>query len=137
MKKIFKLLIILTFILIIYGCDKTTTTTISYLDVDYSDFVGQFIEEAEEQLSMPEEVYYIYYYGPRCTACDIIKPEVLDTFYRAKQTTIYLVAVLDEFDINEDSGVTHTPTIIKVENNEVTDFYEGITNIREMLNEIT
>jgi hypothetical protein len=122
--------------ILITACDKTTTES-SYLDVDYSDFVGQFIEEVEEQLDMPSDDYYVYYYGPGCSACIEIKPEVLDRFYRAKNTTIYFVTVYNELDLNPDTGVTATPTVIRVVNGQVAEFYEGVSEIRSILNQIT
>lgn len=135
LKKVFKLFLILAFSLTVYSCDKTTTTR-SYLDVDYSDFVGQFIEDAEEQLNMPENDYYIYYYGPDCYACETVKAEVLDTLYRAKNVKVYLVTVTSSLDINPSSGVKGTPTIIRVTDNQVSEFHEGSTAIKNMLNEI-
>ena len=108
-----------------------------YLDFDDVDFTGQFITDVENQLNMPESDYYVYYYGPRCSACEMIKPQALDKFYRAKETTIYFVTVLGFEDINETSGVKGTPTIIRVVDNEVVEFYEGVTKIQSMLDDIT
>ncbi|PKK94526.1 MAG: hypothetical protein CVV60_05975 [Tenericutes bacterium HGW-Tenericutes-5] len=136
MKRLFKLSVIMLLAILITACDKTTTES-SYLDVDYSDFVGQFIEEVEEQLDMPSDDYYVYYYGPGCSACIEIKPEVLDRFYRAKNTTIYFVTVYNELDLNPDTGVTATPTVIRVVNGQVAEFYEGVSEIRSILNQIT
>ena len=135
LKKLIKFAAIFLLLLVITACDQTTET--EYLNVDYSDFVGQFIEDVEEQLQMPSDDYYVYYYGPGCSACIEIKPEVLDRFYRAKNTTIYFVTVYSELDLNLDSGVTATPTIIRVINGQVDEFYEGISEIRSMLNQIT
>lgn len=135
LKRIVKLFIFLPLIFIFYGCDLNTTN-ISYLDLDYSDFVGQFIENSDEQLNMPEEDYYIYYYGPNCGACETVKAEVLDTLYRAKNVKIYLVTVNSIEDIDPSSGVNGTPTIVRVTDNEVSEFHEGVTAIKAMLDEI-
>lgn len=135
MKRLIKYVVIILLAVAITACDETTET--QYLDVDYSDFVGQFIDDVDDQLEMPYDDYYVYYYGPSCSACIEIKPEVLDRFYRAKNTTIFFVTVYSELDINPDSGVTHTPTVIRVTNNAVSEFHEGITPIRAMLNQIT
>lgn len=117
------------------ACSETTTTS-AYLDLDYSDFNGQFIEFTDEQLSMPETDYYVYYYGPNCGACNEIKPILLDTLYRAKSTTIYFVTVFSINDLHPDSGVNGTPTIIRVTDNQVEEFYEGATSILGMLDQI-
>lgn len=135
MKRLIKLSLITLLMIVITACDKTTEST--YLDVDYTDFVGQFIEDVDDQLNMPSDDYYVYYYGPGCSACIILKPEILDRFYRARETTIYLVTVYNELDLNPDTGVTHTPSIIRVTNGVVAEFYEGNTDIRSMLNQIT
>lgn len=135
LKRIIKFAVLFLLAFAITACDKTTEP--QYLDVDYSDFIGQFIEEVDEQLEMPYDDYYVYYYGPNCSACIEIKPEVLDQFYRAKNTVIYFVTVYSELDINPDSGVTHTPTVIRVTNNNVSEFHEGISPIRAILNQIT
>jgi len=133
-KKI-NILLILPLIFLLFACAPTTTTS-EYLDLDYSDFSGQFIEITDEQLSMPYNDYYIYYYGPNCGACNEIKPILLDTLYRAKSTTIYFVTVFSINDLHPDSGVKGTPTIIRVTDNEVSEFYEGATNILAMLDQI-
>ncbi len=121
--------------IILVGC-STATTDKTYLDVDYDDFEGQFILLPEDQLNMPQDDYYIYYYGPYCGACINIKAELLDTLYRAKNTTIYFVTVTDVTHISEDSGVNGTPTIIRVTDNEVSEFYEGADSILSMLDQI-
>jgi len=136
LKKLFKLIVLITVVFISISCSQKPTTN-KYLNVDYSDFIGQFIEETDEQLSMPQDDYYIYYYGTYCSACIEIKSQLLDTLYRAKNTTIYFVLVNSYKDIHDDSGVTGTPTIIHVINNEVTESYSGGTSILEMIDQIT
>lgn len=136
MKRIISFAVVLLLGLLLFACEETTTT-VSYLNVDYSDFTGQFIIDTEDQLNMPETDYYVYYYGPRCSACEIVKPQVLDTFYRAKESTIYLVTVLSPGDINTGTGVKATPTIIRVVDNEVVEFYEGVSQIQSMLDDIS
>lgn len=135
MNKIIKVLVILPLTLLLFACGMTSTTS-EYLDLDYSDFNGQFIEVTGEQLSMPETDYYIYYYGPSCGACNEIKPILLDRLYRAKSTTIYFVTVFSINDLHPDSGVNGTPTIIRVTDNQVAEFYEGATSILGMLDQI-
>lgn len=131
-------------VLFLIGCEETTTTTtttltsetISYLDLDYSDFGGQFIYNPEQQLTMPESEYYLYFYGPFCSACHVLKPEILDRFYRAENDVIYLVSVNYSSDINDDIDIRYTPTLVKVVGGEVVETYQGNTAIREMLEEI-
>ena len=137
LKRLIKISLVFLLGLLLYACDQTTETTVSYLDLDYGDFTGQFITEVDNQLNMPESDYYVYYYGPRCSACEIVKPQALDKFYRAKETTIYFVTVLSINDINSDTGVRATPTIIRVTDNEVVEFYAGVTQIQSMLDDIT
>ena len=136
LNKIIKLFLTSFLFILLVAC-STATTNKTYLDVDYDDFVGQFIETPEEQLNMPQDDYYIYYYGPYCGGCNYIKAELLDTLYRAKNTTIYFVTVTNISDISESSGVNGTPTIIRVTNNEVSEFYEGSESILSMLDQIT
>jgi len=130
------------FLLIIVGfsflsCSTTKeTTTITYLDLDYSDFEGQFITDVSDQINMPDDDYYVYYYGIYCHACNLIKAQVLDTFYRANNDTIYFVEVNSFYDIAYESGVNGTPTIIHVVDNEIVGFYEGRTSILAMIDEI-
>jgi hypothetical protein len=137
LKRVIKISLIFLLGLLFVACDQTTETTVSYLDLDYGDFPGQFITEVDNQLNMSETDYYVYYYGPRCSACEIIKPQALDKFYRAKETTIYFVTVMSLNDIDENSGVKATPTIIRVVDNEVVEFYAGVSQIQAMLDDIT
>ncbi len=127
-------------VLLLVGCEtttsETTTTTISYMDLDYSDFQGQFIDDVDEQLNMPYQEYYIYYYGPTCSACIILKPEILDRFYHAKNDVIYFVAVITPDDINVNVDIRYTPSLVKVIDGEVTEVYQGNTAIRGMIEDI-
>jgi len=136
LKRFYKAFTVLLLVFSFLSCTTTQTTTITYLELDYNDFEGQFITDVSEQLNMPDEDYYVYYYGPYCYACNLIKAEVLDTFYRATNDTIYLVEVNMPYDIAYESGVEGTPTIIHVVNNEIVGFFEGRTNILEMIDEI-
>lgn len=139
MKNVIKILVFLS-VLLLVGCEtttsETTTTTISYMDLDYSDFQGQFIDDVDEQLNMPYQEYYIYYYGPNCSACIILKPEILDRFYHAKNDVIYFVAVITPDDINENVDIRYTPSLVKVIDGEVTEAYQGNTAIRGMIEDI-
>jgi thiol-disulfide isomerase/thioredoxin len=142
LRNIIKVLVFFSLFFLV-GCEEITTTTttltsetISYLDLDYSDFGGQFIYNSEEQLSKPEIEYYIYFYGPFCSACHVLKPEILDRFYRAENDVIYLVAVNYSSDINDDIDIRYTPSLVKVVDGEVVETYQGNTAIREMLGEI-
>ncbi len=139
LRNIIKLLVFIS-VLFLIGCETTTTgtttETISYLDLDYSDFQGQFIDDVDTQLNMPYQEYYIYYYGPTCSACIILKPEILDRFYHAKNDVIYFVAVLTPSDINENIGIRYTPSLVKVVDGEVVEAYQGNTAIRGMIEDI-
>ncbi len=139
MKNVIKILVFFS-VLLLVGCEtttsETTTTTISYMDLDYSDFQGQFIDDVDEQLNMPYQEYYIYYYGPTCSACIILKPEILDRFYHAKNDVIYFVAVITPDDINVNVDIRYTPSLVKVIDGEVTEVYQGNTAIRGMIEDI-
>lgn len=137
LRKAIKILPLFIISIFLFSCNTTTTTTSQYLDVDYDDFNGQFIEVPDEQLSMPQDDYYIYYYGKSCEGCILIKDQVLDTFFRAKNTTIYFVSVNSIYDIDPNSGVSVTPTVVRVQNNQVTEIYEAGNEIIPMLKDIT
>lgn len=137
LRKAIKILPLFIISIFLFSCNTTTTTTSEYLDVDYDDFNGQFIEVPDEQLSMPQDDYYIYYYGQSCQGCILIKDQVLDTFFRAKNTTIYFVSVNSIYDIDPNSGVSVTPTVVRVQNNQVTEIYEAGDEIIPMLKDIT
>jgi hypothetical protein len=98
--------------------------------LNYSDFSDQHILEVEDQLQMPEDDYYVYYYSTNCGHCSDIKEEVLETFYNVEETVIYFV---EGYDFHPDSGVQGTPTLIRVENNQKTELYEGPSGILPML----
>lgn len=132
MKKLLKLTIVLIVSLITIGCGKTSSTLPA---LDYNDFPGQFIEITDDQLYMPESDYYIYFYSLNCYACQLIKNDVLNTFYDASETTVYLVDI-SVGGINPNTGVTGTPTIIRVVDNVVVESYPGRTAILEMLDDI-
>jgi hypothetical protein len=129
LKVIVKTLFIFVLTIFLLGCDEDK-------EIDYSDFEGQFITEVSDQLNMPYNDYYVYYYGVYCGACITVKTEVLDAFFYAKNDIIYLVEVEDISSINSETNIKNTPAIIRVIAGEVEETYIGVSEIRGMLDEI-
>lgn len=129
LKVIVKTIILFMFATFLIGCDQDS-------EINYSDFEGQFITEVSDQLNMPHEDYYVYYYGVLCEACITVKPEVLEAFFHAKNDVIYLVEVESLSSIDPQTNIKNTPAIIRVIAGEVEESYIGVSEIRGMLSEI-
>ncbi len=136
LRSVIRILIISILFLLLIGCETTTdSTTTTYLDLDYSDFEGRIIFDSSMQLSMPEDDYYLYFYGPYCQACIILKPEILNAFYDA-EAMFYIVVVTGYQDIHPDIDLEGTPTLLRIIDHEVVEVYVGNTQIRSVLVEI-
>jgi len=148
MKKAFKLfdqkkiLILLLFsLLFLTGCEMTTSTTttitrttVTYLDVlDYQDFEEYIILEVSDQLSMPESVYYLYFYQLTCTHCNDIKQQVLHTIKDLEFNKVYLVESPSFSDIHPDISVTYTPSLVKVVLGEEVEIYVGPDDVIDFI----
>jgi hypothetical protein len=113
------------------GCQTTTSTTTGVYD--YSDFSDLIIGSVEAQLSMPEADYYIYYYGTSCAHCATIKNQVLNILHSLANDVVYIVAVSHPADVDPATGVTVTPSLIKVSNHLVVELYDSPSEVLSAL----
>lgn len=132
--KQFILLFILSILL--FGCSLETTEVTTYATHNYSEFSDLIISNPSEQLSQNEDQYYIYFYGPTCTACNSIKNEVLSKIELLESTTMYLVEVHGPGDISSSIDITYTPAIVKIVGGEVIGIYEQVTSVLNIINQL-
>lgn len=118
------LFVVLGFALLLVGCER---------NYDYTDFADLHISETGQQLSMPEDEYYIYYYGSSCTHCKTIKYEALNIIANLKTDIVYFVVADSLQDIPEGVNVTQTPSLVKVSNGVAVELY---TTADEVLNHL-
>jgi len=138
MKKLFLWGMMAILGLLMTGCaTTTTTTTIKTLGSGYIDFADQHIWVVSDQLEMPETEYYVYYYGDACSHCIDLKPTLLVIVAGLTEDTFYFVNVSTIHDVAEGTGVQRTPTLIRVVNGAVTEFYEGPSTITPILDTLS
>lgn len=130
MKKRIKLLLLLSFgIFFLVGCSLTTTTSTTTISsetgLDYDDFSSLMISNPDDQLSMPEETYYLYYYGVTCGHCMEIKQEVLEIISNLTFSKVYLVESNSVSDIHPSIQVTKTPSLVRVTLGSVDEIFLG------------
>ena len=123
-----KLILALFMCFALVSCDTTNT----YPEMDYNSFIKDFITTPEEQLTQEESVYYIYFYGVTCGACQNIKNEALYTIEFLEVDKVYFV---DAFTVgvNTDIPITGTPSIVKVVNGEVVDYTKEVSDVLKVL----
>lgn len=126
--------ILLIFILVfaLVGCDKTTTE-ITYPEMSYLSFSAQKISDVSEQLTQDEDVYYVYFYGSSCSACEDIKNEALFTIEFLTEDKVYLVEVSSLSDIYDSIPISVTPAIVKVVDGEVNSYLTGGSKVLDAL----
>lgn len=125
MKKLV-LLIFLTFFLV--ACDLTADS-----GLDYSDFLAITLTDTDDQLTQEEDLYYLYFFSPYCSACDSIKNEVLYKITLLRIDRIYLVETLSGDAVATDISVTNIPTLVKVVDHQVEAYFVGTTQVKEEL----
>ena len=134
------LLIPLLFFLfvLISGCGRTTLIpiTLTTNTYDYHQFPQLILSETSQQLSQPEEDYYLYFYSSSCTACLDVKGEVLAKLMVLSTDRVYLVSIQYSEDIDPRIHVTGIPAFVHVVNHEVHAIEQGATNVRRILGEI-
>lgn len=141
MKKLFLSGILLLFGILLTGCTTSATTTVTTttptLGEGYIDYSDQHITVVSDQLTMPENDYYVYYYGDNCSHCQELKPTLLPIVAGLAEDTFYFVRVFTIHDVAEGAGVTKTPTLIHVVDGIVADIYEGNTAIIPVLSTLS
>ncbi len=130
MRKTLSLFLFSMMFLLLVGC-VTETTTEDLLE--YADFEFLFITDKEEQLSQPYDTYYLYFYGPYCTSCNSIKQEALTMIGLLEDDILFLVEVNGLDDINPFINVEYTPSLVTIEDNQVTEIVWGGQNVLDAL----
>ncbi len=128
-----KLVLVFVFLLFLVGCDLTTTED----ELDYSDFPSITLTDPDTQLTQPYDVYYLYFYGPTCSACLSIKTEVLLKLTLLHNDHIFLVETDSLEDINEAIAVSNIPTLVKIVDGEVDWYFVGTTQVLEEINTLS
>ncbi len=129
------------FVLCIYGCAESDVSEVNVTEtfdqtLDYADFPGLVLEDPLDQLNRPETEYYIYFYGPHCTSCIRIKPEVLTIVSELTDVKVYLVEATSLADVHPDIPLEFTPSLVQVRDGEVIRIYQNATNILVALNDL-
>lgn len=125
----------MSFLLI--GCDKASTTTeieVTYPNMNYADFNAIAIDSVDDQLTQPYDVYYLYFYGPECSACLSIKNEALSKIELLENDHIFLCQVNGLSDIHDSIDITYIPSLVRIVNHEVDNSYEGVKSVLDVLN---
>lgn len=118
LKKLVLLTVFISFVFLLSGCQP-----------QYSDFSDRHITETENQLSMPETEYYIYFYGTTCEHCAAIKEEALSLITTFQNDVVYFVIADKLSDVQDGVGVTKTPSLVKVVSGTVTERYETSADV--------
>ncbi len=111
----------------------TTLTTNTF---DYHQFPQLILSETSQQLSQPEEDYYLYFYSSSCTACLDVKGEVLAKLMVLSTDRVYLVSIQYSEDIDPRIHVTGIPAFVHVVIHQVLAIEQGGLNVRRILGEI-
>lgn len=130
-----RVLLFLVLTLTLFGCELNTDATTA--EKDYSDFPNLIIDDPEDQLSQNYDVYYLYFYGPYCPACNNIKEEVLSKIELLDNDMIFLVQAMQLSDVNEHINVTKTPSLVRIINNQVDEIYESGETILTVLDTLS
>jgi len=104
--------------------------------LDYSGFPELIIGAVQDQLTMPENDYYIYYYGSICSYCSDIKQTVLHKIASLTVDKVYIVLVNTTSDIHGDINVTGVPAIVHIVDHQVESIHQNKTNVLGVLPEL-
>jgi len=126
---------VLFLVLFLVGCDTTTTTTKTGLD--YTDFYSQIVFDKYTQLNVSDEPYYLYYYGPECYHCNLIKSEVLGILSNLQVDQVYLVETNTLSDVMDGISVQYTPSLVYVVDHQVVAIYENKTDVLAELHKLS
>ena len=139
-----RLIIMLLFSFFLVGCEATSTTTEITTStasteelLDYSDFPSLLMTEADQQLTQEYQTYYLYFYQETCYSCNYIKQEALSKIALLETDIVFLVEVHSPSDIAEGIGVTQTPSIVTVVDNEATDLQIGSLAVLDFIDSLT
>jgi thioredoxin-related protein len=145
MKKYLSYIFIIFISISMIACQENpseeSTTILTEDLLDYSDFVDLQVLDYDEQLYHNDDVFYIYYYYEGCSWCQQIKNDVLLTLDRLNEDTVLLFDVeynslYLELYAHSSFGVTGTPSLVKVENNQFVEKYTGPSEILPVLNDL-
>ncbi len=137
--RLLQLVFLAALTMFIFGGCRAQTTTMSNplptttLDLDYADFPELLIDNPVLQLSMPEDDYYIYFYGRYCGHCLEIKNLVLTTIYWLEVDKVYIVIVDGIEDVNASISVTATPAMVHIVDHAVATVHQNKTNVLNLL----
>jgi thioredoxin-related protein len=120
LKKIILFLVFIGIVLMVGGCEPS---------LEYSEFSDRHISETENQLSMPETEYYIYFYGTNCKYCAKIKQEALSLIAALQNDVVYFVVADALSDVQEGVGITKTPSLVKIVSGTVRERYETSADV--------
>jgi hypothetical protein len=133
-----RFIVLIASLLGIFGCVADTTQSVTTetqigTTYDYSDFSALIISDVSQQMSMPEDDYYIYFYGSVCHFCTEIKQTVLSKIQALSQDKVYIVMIDYISDIHNDIDVTGTPAIVHIVNHQVESIHQNKTNVLALL----
>ncbi len=143
-----KFLVVLM-LLLLWGCDTSQSTqttqqttlngkvtletvTVNFADgLSYDDFTH--IANADWQLVIDHESYYIYFYQTTCTACQSIKDELLEGVAALNSDIVYFVEIQEVSDVNEAFAFDYIPTIVHIVNGEIVSEDTGASSVLNVL----
>ncbi|MBI9008733.1 MAG: hypothetical protein JEZ05_01770 [Tenericutes bacterium] len=124
-----KIILVLALMFSLVACDEETTTTMTYPEMSYLSFSAYWITDVDEQLTQDESVYYLYFYGSNCVACQTIKDEALYTIEFLDVDAVYFVQADSFSAINAAITIEGTPSLVKIVNGEVDEVFTGGTSV--------
>ena len=116
---------------------KGYTNVLSYLNLaanaEYSEF--DHIDTFDDVETQPEGTYYVYFYSPFCGYCNQIKEDMLEYIENEPEgIKMYLLDGSQLPDYSNDYGVTGTPAVLHVVDNEFVEKVSGSISVLEFLN---
>lgn len=141
MKKCWISLFVLAGFFAFAGCQNSTTipsevTTTTTNLLEYSDFPDLILTSPDEQLAQVEDDYYLYFYGPICEHCTLIKGEVLAKLSVMEMDKVYLVEADSLDDIHDEISLTKTPGLVHIVMHEVDSVVIGMASVMEIIRQL-
>ena len=134
-----KKLLFVIIVLLCTSCNKTKNTT----DTSKYDYPKDVTIKWDDIFSLESDNYLVYFYSLTCSHCRDLKQEIL-TFYYERQPLMYFVNTNDKgvfgktkdlrgIDSVDDFYIFGTPFLIRIKEYKVSDYYPGVTSIREYI----
>lgn len=146
MKRIIALLVLSSTMLV--GCQKgNDTSSSSHRYEPYYKDVENLHIEWNDMFNQSDDKYYVYAYSVTCTACSMLREEIID-FAKASYVNFYFIYPSD--DINfvdteeeayaskgataiENVSIYTTPTLIEITNRTITDYTRDYYEIKHFI----